>query len=118
MNFLGSASLHQRAVVAAFIVGALAFLACDGDTYRISIVNDTDEVVEMANCKNSDCDDFRFRVRVEPADSVEGAGTVGAPNWYVVHDLAGNELGCFKLDFDHRPAPDEVLLVSAAIPCP
>ena len=82
-------------------------VACDGDTFRIHLVNDTEQQLEYRMCRSTNCDSPRTSSLVDPGDSLAVTGVVGVPNWWQVRDTAGNVQGCFSLLYDERPVFDE-----------
>jgi hypothetical protein len=92
-------------------------LGWDGDTFSISLTNDTAESLAFTQCADDECDSFAKRHSVGPGESISVVGTVDQPSWYVVTNQGGLISGCFEISFDERPSMPE-LLASQADTCP
>ena len=111
-----------RLVAVAFALGlALAFMtACDweGDTFRMHLRNDTEEILEIGLCGN-DCDKTAFSEQVEPGDSYPSSNTVGILSWYRVQNEEGTVLGCIRIyEPDERPEINELYISTILASCP
>jgi hypothetical protein len=99
-------------MVVALVVGLILaatlgrFCAIEGDTFGIDLVNDTDQRLQFLQC-GGDCDSFYQMPHADSGENVGINNTVGVVNLWQVRDEEGNVLGCFRIDFDHRPGPDE-----------
>ena len=92
--------------------------ACEGDTFRMHLRNDTAEILEIGLC-GDDCDKTAFSEQVEPGDSYPSSNTVGILSWYRVQDKERTVLGCIKIDFkDERPEFGELYVSRDLVPCP
>jgi hypothetical protein len=96
---------------------SVALGACDGDTYSVQLVNDTQQAVEFEDCLGDNCDDLRHVATLDPGDSSSENATVDADEWWLVRDESGAKLGCVNAPSDER-YPDYEVLASAVQGCP
>jgi hypothetical protein len=80
---------------------------CDweGDTFRMSLVNDTDAQLKFLQCDLA-CDTIHQRLDAGPGESHGANSTAGVASLWQVQDQMGQTLGCFRIDFDERPEPE------------
>ncbi len=65
----------------------LAFMAaCEGDTFRIDLTNDTQEPLEFGQCKRGNCNSFHFESRIEPGKDYGANFRVGILSYWQVQD--------------------------------
>jgi hypothetical protein len=87
---------------------------CDweGDTFRVSLVNDTEAQLKFLQC-DVDCDTLHERLDADPGESHGANGTVDVASLWQVQDEMGHVLGCFRIDFDERPGPESDALYAS-----
>ena len=105
------------AVLVTALTAVLTACDIDGQTFRLSFLNDTGEGVFIQKCENPDCKDLLKGRVLGSGDSLTTTGVVDVPTWWLVTRSDGSRLGCFHVDFDRRPS-DAGFLVSSATNCP
>jgi hypothetical protein len=109
-----------RLVVVALALGvAVAFMAaCEGDTFRMDLTNDTQEPLEFRLC-SADCNRFHLESRIEPGKHRPTNFAVGILSYWQVQDEEGAVLGCFRIyEPDERPELRVLYVSKDLVPCP
>jgi len=101
-----------KVLAAVFALSLVCIVGCegagwDGDTYEIDLTNDREEALIFHYCNVDNCDEPIRSRSLAPSDSTAAIGTVDVLTWWQVRDTGGAVLGCFRLDFRHRPTDSE-----------
>lgn len=74
----------------------------DGQTFPVDLTNDSAEPLTFLVCVDDDCQSFGRREQVAPGETYPDVGKVDRPAMWLVSDLQGNVLGCFRIPFDKK----------------
>jgi hypothetical protein len=118
---------HWRSTALVLVAVSLWASACDGQSMKVRLVNDTNSNVDFLQCKGkgwfgtgTDCDNVGGRSAYDkaPGEWYTALVSVGADTWYRVVDESGVTIGCLRMEFDRVEEGVEVLASSAQHDCP
>lgn len=104
----------------ALIVLALAWGVRDPteSTFAVRIVNDRSVGVELRQCRDTKCGAIAETDSLTSGASVEvNTSASDSPNWWIVQDHSGHQLGCLNLQYG-RKVEHLSLGIRHLLPCP
>ena len=104
------------ALSAALAIAVFALVGCDidGETFSISVVNDTSGPISVFSCDDAKCISLDEIRTLNQGDSLDTTGVVGIPRTYLVKTADGETLGCVGWNVAARPRERRTYASNAA----
>lgn len=135
MNWLARSGVlakypRRRLLAASAVVLVLAGVALvwllgqfpSDQAFEVVVENNTADTLVLGHCASTsagpDCTRPDAEVRLVPGEQFMTRSAIGASNPFVVHDLAGMQLGCLNLEWVRRPPTTPVVYTSEVGWCP
>ena len=111
--------LRLLAVALGAVLIAVWAIACEGDTFRMHLTNDTPEALQYRSCSGENCENPHIEALIQPGDDYPASAALGRVFYWQLRTEAGKIVGCFKIDFPHeRPDPNVLYVSKDLVPCP
>jgi hypothetical protein len=119
LGFLGAWLLAGLFTVLSVVASACA-LNVDGDTFAMSVMNDTPDRLFVSSCREYECRHIAGPKALNPTESTSHVAVASETiiDVYIIQDTDGRVIGCLMLGPFSTADPGKKVNISEMTPCP